>query len=143
MQCLRDDAGADQTWQRSDDFYVFHDLLHYAVETSLHLESGFFGMLKSGISIHDFEGPRDQRPKLTRDAVLAETLAGVFQHEFAPGQAPFEDFNEVWSHGLALMGVTDQPPLSDAQIAALRTTIRNLLNRWKNTPVDGALELEF
>ena len=142
MQCLRNGQLSDQTWQHSDDFYVFHDLIHYAVEKTLALERGFYGLLKSGVSIHDFSGPRDQRPVLGRDAVMAETLVSVFQHETFQGV--LDDFNEAWVANQQLMGVTEPfDPMDEQTLANIRQTIQELLQSWKNTPVDEALILEF
>jgi hypothetical protein len=143
MQCIREGQKSNQIWQRSDDFYIFHDLIHYAVETKMPLENGFFGMLKSGISIHDFEGARENRPKLTFDAILAETLVGVFQHEFSQGQSQFEDFIEHWKNNLNLMGVHECPRISEDKIEEIRLEIKRLLEIWQKTPVNEALELIF
>jgi hypothetical protein len=143
MQCIREGQKSNQTWQRSDDFYIFHDLMHYAVETKMPLENGFFGMLKSGISIHDFEGARENRPKLTFDAILAETLVGVFQHEFFQGQLQFENFIEHWKNNLILMDVLDCPRISEVKIEEIRLEIKRLLELWQNTTVNETLELNF
>jgi hypothetical protein len=142
MQCLRNGQLSDQTWQHSDDFYVFHDLIHYAVEKTLSIQQGFYGMLKSGVSIHDFSGPRDQRPVLGRDAVMAETLVSVFQHEAFQGV--LDDFNEAWIANQQLMGVQQLfAPLDEQILATIRQTVGDLIERWENTPVDGSLTLQF
>ncbi|MFT5144402.1 MAG: hypothetical protein ACI80V_000603 [Rhodothermales bacterium] len=44
-----DRADGSATWQRREgEFFALHDMTHYALETVLGLEWGFFGLVASG-----------------------------------------------------------------------------------------------
>ena len=68
--------------------------MHYAVETTLHFKNAFFGMLAGGISISDFELPKDQRPfAYSEEALVAESIVNLLSMERLLG--PTENFNEA------------------------------------------------
>ncbi|MBS1920931.1 MAG: hypothetical protein JST17_11820 [Bacteroidetes bacterium] len=85
---------SSQTWMRSDNFFVMHDLSHYALETTLKYRTGFMGMLNSGIDISDFEVLEKRRQIIvSKEAAYAENMANLFLMEIMQGN--FENFNEV------------------------------------------------
>ncbi len=53
IKYLRDNG--TETWMYSDDFFVIHDLSHFAIEKTLGYSSAFCGMLNNGVAIQDFE----------------------------------------------------------------------------------------
>ena len=59
LTCTRTDGS--QTWMQVSDFFVAHDLMHYATETVLQYKDAFYGMLNRGINITDFEKPKSER----------------------------------------------------------------------------------
>jgi hypothetical protein len=48
----RDDG--TETWMHADDYFVRHDLSHYAIEKMLNYKTAFMGMLNQGMNIRDF-----------------------------------------------------------------------------------------
>ena len=66
----RDDES--ETWMHADDFFVHHDLSHYALEKTLGYKTAFMGMLNNGMEIKDFED-REKRKQIaiTKEAVYA------------------------------------------------------------------------
>src|SRR5439155_2355081 len=56
----RDDG--TKTWMYADDFFVRHDLSHYAIEKKLGYTSAFMGMLNNGMDIKEFQVPISIRP---------------------------------------------------------------------------------
>src|SRR6185295_7095747 len=69
LRCLRRDGSV--TWQRHEKqaiFFSFHDLSHFAVETGLGFQSGFYGLLADGWDIGD-TGGKGARGKLPPDSV--------------------------------------------------------------------------
>src|SRR5262245_12291101 len=89
IRYTRDDQS--DTWMKADDFFVLHDLSHYAIEKTLQYHSAFMGMLSKGMDIKDFED-REKRKQmdLSREAMVAENMANLFLVEFSQG--PFENF---------------------------------------------------
>jgi hypothetical protein len=49
-----------RTWSRLHPFFPAHDLLHYAVETTLGFHEAFFGLLAAGWAIDDFSRPAEE-----------------------------------------------------------------------------------
>src|SRR5436309_5544060 len=81
LQCVRRDGSA--TWERHDKqavFFSFHDLDHFAVETTLGFRQGFYGLIAEGWDIADTTG-KGTRGKLPPEAILVEHVVGLFERE--------------------------------------------------------------
>src|SRR2546429_508258 len=57
LTCTRDDGTCTYVKPRQGAFFVPHDLMHYAVETTLGLRSSFFGLIAQGRSLVSFDEP--------------------------------------------------------------------------------------
>jgi hypothetical protein len=136
----------DQTptiWQRSDNFFVPHDLVHYAVETTLGYTDSFYGLLKAGHSIESFEGPREQRPTLSAEAINTEMMVGLFLQEQMPGQGKIDNLLEVLFDQLQVAGITTMPAVNDTQVELTRKEVERLLKLWEMTADGESLTLFF
>jgi hypothetical protein len=90
ITCTRKDGTS--TWMNLDSFFLRHDLLHYAVETTMQFKSAFYGMIANGISITDFELPKEQRNiEFSEEALLAEHIVNLIMVESREGK--FDDFD--------------------------------------------------
>jgi hypothetical protein len=58
------------TWSQGQAGPAYHDLAHYAVETTLQTTQGFFGIIDQGFAIDDFVLPRHRRPDALKGANL-------------------------------------------------------------------------
>src|SRR4051812_22099041 len=84
LSYTRDDGTS--TWMQADDFFVKHDLSHYAIETCLHYRTAFNGMLNSGMDVGDFEDKEKRdRMNISAEAVYAENFANLFLAETMQG----------------------------------------------------------
>src|SRR6185295_12352139 len=95
LKCVRRDGSA--SWQRHDKhaaFFGFHDLTHFAVESTFGFRSGFYGLIADGWDIEDTTG-KGKRGKLSAASVLVEHVVGLLSGERAGGAAPLsaDDFN--------------------------------------------------
>src|ERR1041385_5764849 len=81
---IRDDGS--KTWMYADNFFVRHDLSHYAIEKILGYTTAFMGMLNNGMDIRDFEN-REKRKMITmtNEARNSEQIANLFLMEVAQG----------------------------------------------------------
>lgn len=132
-----------ETWMYSDDFFVLHDLSHFALEKALGYTTAFMGMLNNGTSIQDFED-RDIRNKLTitKEALYAENMANLFLMETAQGN--FTNLNEVIKQAHdAVSKNYPAPVLTEENIANIRTALRNLISIWRSLPAGKTLQLEY
>lgn len=118
-----------ETWQAADDFFVRHDLSHFAIEKTLGYTSAFMGMINRGMGIRDFED-REKRKKMTisAEAWYAENMANLFLMEIVQGE--LEDFNSVSQEAYKKMELPFPPPiLQVAEINSIRLYLKKLLQQ--------------
>lgn len=146
LRCQRPDGSV--IWQRQTgryaSFFPLHDLTHYAIETTLALRQGFYGLIASGWTFSDFDKPWP-RGRLPLDAAVAEFLVGCFDQERASG-VPWtaKQLNESGAAYLAQGKRTEAwPVLTDEQLDRVRTTFRRVLARWHAAAAGQTLELSF
>jgi hypothetical protein len=121
----RDDGS--QTWMRADDFFVRHDLTHYAIEKEMGYTTAFMGMLNKGMDIKDFED-RQKRNQMaiSKKAWYSENMANLFLMEIAQGE--FDNFNGVVNETFRSANKQYSPPvLSNEEIIRIRMHLRELL----------------
>ncbi len=150
LTCTR--ADGTMTWQRQRGGYALvfptHDLTHYAVETTLRYEHGFFGLIADGWDISDFDMPWP-RGLIPQEALEVELIAGVFEserrHIVRRSLEEFRAHAEQYVAGRRIQRPsthTPDPPVL-SEIERVHTTLDELLRRWGEVPVGGALELRF
>src|ERR1700730_15417054 len=113
---IRNDGS--ETWTHADDFFVLHDLSHFALEKKMQYKTAFMGMLNSGMDIKDFED-REKRKKIivTREGWYAENMANLFLIELSQGV--FEDFNTVSRESFEKLNLgLPAPRLTDEEISS-------------------------
>ena len=143
LKCLRRDGSA--TWQRHEKhavFFSFHDLSHFAVETSLGFRGGFYGLISDGWDIED-TGGKGKRGKLPAASVLVEHVVGLLDRGRAGGASPLSaaEFNAQIDE----MAGPDpgRARLTDAQLVNVRNRIQELHRQWAGVQPGSTLELTF
>lgn len=142
-------ADGSVTWQRQEGphgrFFPLHDLTHYAVETVLRHERGFYGMVASGWDISDWGHPWPKGYPESMDP--SELIVGFLDAERASGEPTTADeFNEkarihLQDHNQWLR----QGPVSmtDDELTRIREVRDALFMRWSAVRAGDALELRF
>jgi hypothetical protein len=78
LTCEREDGSV--TWQRQEGsiglVFPSHDLTHYAVESALGYDHGFFGLVADGWDISDFASPWSRGP-IPPEALEVELIVGL------------------------------------------------------------------
>jgi hypothetical protein len=78
LRCTRPDGSV--TWQKQSDrhalHFTMHDLTHFAVETMLGYQRGFFGLIAEGWNVEDTTG-KGARGKLPEEAGEVESIVGL------------------------------------------------------------------
>jgi len=141
ISCKRTDGSV--TWMQCDDFFVHHDLMHYAVETIMHYRNAFYGMLESGIDISDFELPKEKRTfNYSSEALHSETLVGLINTELSQGN--FEDMQQVTRemYELNYPSVT-APELSPELVTRIKEKYQELVLYWMKLVPNEKLTLQF
>ena len=141
LACVRDDGST--TWTRLHPGLVQHDLVHYALESTMDLREAFYGLVARGIDITAFERPREERGfDLPVQAVQAEFVVGLLQTEMADGQR-CEDFLGTLRVMVAEKDVPAPDWLSDADVVRVREAVQRILGQWYVLEPGAGLELSF
>ena len=146
LSCTRADGSV--TWQRQlgaqGRFFPRHDLTHFAVETVLRHQRGFYGLVASGWDLSDFAAPWP-RGRIPADADPSELIVGFLDTERASGTRwSAADFNDKAAIFYADRYPGSEPPtLSDDDLARVRQRRAELFAEWDAVPAGGALELVF
>lgn len=146
LSCERADGSA--TWQRQEGqlsrFFPLHDLTHFAVESVLGFDAGFFGLIGSGWDISDFAAP-GVKQRLTEQAMLAELIVGFFDVERQTG-ALGDARDYAWK--ISTYREEHKMPqtsfvITDEQLTAIRAKRDELFAAWQSLPEGETLELRF
>ena len=145
LRCVRADGSA--TWQRHRGrqqwFFPVHDLTHYAVESELGFQRGFYGLMAEGWDIED-TGGKGARGPLPEEAVSVERIVGWLDAERASGtEWTSADFNEQAAAFAAAGGRAAPRALTEADLARVRGRVRELLARWAALGLGATLQLSF
>ena len=145
LRCIRADGST--TWQHHAGprgvFFAYHDLTHLAVERTLGLRTGFFGLIASGWEIAETEG-KSARGPLPPGTVEVENLVGLFDRERGSlAEWSADEFNTAASSYAAHHGHAAPAALSDDEVIRVRAAIRELQDAWRNTAPGSTLGVEF
>ena len=144
LSCTRPDGS--QTWQRHQrhaTFFPLHDLMHFAVESTLNLRYGFYGLLASGWAITDF-GERTLPPYAAADAIFAETAVGLLFGEQATGDRyDVVGFNETLVASMAEGKHAVERRVMKDELESIRRLWQELVARWAAVAPGGEMALSF
>jgi hypothetical protein len=146
LTCER--ADGSRTWQNQRGALagVFppHDLTHYAVETVLGYQHGFYGLIADGWEITDFAKPWARGP-IPAEAREAEFVVSILETERRMGAHwTAADLAEHAGTYAAAGNLAAAPRvLSDAELARIRAVRAELLQQWYALPDGETIELAF
>jgi hypothetical protein len=120
---------------------LFHDLLHYAVESEAGLRGSFYGILGKigGYEELSVAGGGALGGEIAITERVVGALTGALQDE----DLGAEDFLAQVSEYLEIYEERAPRWFTPPFIAAVRERIGRLMGRWKATPFGGTMELEF
>jgi hypothetical protein len=141
LTCIRADGSS--TWHRLHPVFPWHDLAHYAVETTLGLRDGFLGLVARGWDLSAFEKPEARRG-LPAEAVWVEFVVGLLLAEVSDGrEASGDEFRATLEKAIAGKLEAPRGAPSDEEIARIRAMILELHGRFAALPPGQTLELLF
>jgi hypothetical protein len=134
----RDDGGGEQRLLETRSL-LYHDLLHYAVESEGALTHGFYGQLAGGRTLDALTiGGGVAADGLEAQAV--ELVVGALTGAFKTAQSDAEI--AVGVRGYCTEIGHDAPEwVTPAFIAGVRARLRALEGRWRATPFGETMEL--
>ncbi len=141
LSCLRDDGST--TWSSLHPGFIYHDLTHYVVETTLGYREAFYGLVASGRDIDSFGTKNGVKDPLPLEAGYAEFVVGLVQMNARSGELENEeDFFTMLKLALANFEL-EPPPLTPAQLQQIRQETAALYSRWDEVASGKSLELPF
>ncbi|HEV2689030.1 MAG TPA: hypothetical protein VGV35_10755, partial [Bryobacteraceae bacterium] len=134
LRCVRTDGSV--TWQKQSRhaaFFAAHDLTHFAVESTLGLRAGFFGLIAAGWDIEDTTG-QGLRGPLPEEALEVERIVGLLDAERGSRAImTAEEFNNFRGPGVR--------GLSEDELRRVRARRAELFAQWAALPAGETLEL--
>jgi hypothetical protein len=145
LSCTR--ADGTTTWQRQlgaqAAFFPKHDLTHCAVETTLRLRQGFYGLVSAGWDFSDFGSPWP-RGKLPPEANISEMIVGFFDLERRTEErGTASDLNRMLAEYGGENGLTMQFQFTEDDLARVRGKRAELFAQWDAVLPGNALEVVF
>lgn len=135
FEAIRAD-GTHDTREFETRSILFHDLVHFAVESEAKLRGGFYGTLAAGAN---YDAPREGS-----EAQLVENVVGPLQGLLKNGApidaAPF--VARLNAHHESL-GYTPAEWLTPDFVTRVQERMRKLNGQWKATPFGQTMELRF
>lgn len=146
LTCTRDDGTSTYSKSRHGAFFGPHDLMHYAVETTLGLKESFFGLVAQGRSIGSFNEP-GAVATLPAEAVHTEHIVNQLHQEQTFGTPTnAEEFNRTLLASVAGAKSKGLPPprmLSEDELRLIRERFAQLLHQYRSLGPEGRIKLEF
>jgi hypothetical protein len=134
---LRDDGTS--TWQPATPYFVFHDLMHYAVESTLGFTHAFLGLIAGGKDIQDFD--KGAKHWLPLEAHWAEIIAGQLQ-AVTGGSISSNELPASIAAACEGLGVP-VPVIPEGALTRIAEVHRQLIARWNGLARGQAMELRW
>ena len=119
---------------------VFHDLAHYAIESTLSIRAGFFWLINKGLTSGDFELPKEQRPSLLTeslknpDHVAIEFITNQLMVE-ATNSGRIDNFIELLRESMSDKGAAKYSfRFDDIILEDIRELYSTILAGWRMFP---------
>lgn len=138
------EGGGKETVQLETRVYLYHDLLHFAVESEAELTDSFYGRLLKGYRYEDLALPEmsvaasgGEREGLMTERIVG-VMTGVLKHNASPTQA-------VASLNNLLSASGDTIPLwfTEDFVVRIKERMRRLEGEWNGTPFGESMSLRF
>src|ERR1051325_2002981 len=130
LTCIRDDGSVVYTRPRQGEFFARHDLMHYAVESTLGLKQSFYGLIAAGWSIEALS-ETGVAARLPDEGKLTEFLVGPMAPGLAFGTpSTAEEFNATVSAAVTQASggkLTPPRPVSDKTLDQIRSLFAQLI----------------
>ncbi|MEQ8766000.1 MAG: hypothetical protein RL885_18930 [Planctomycetota bacterium] len=138
LACRRNDGTA--TWRRLQPGFASHDLRHFAVESTLGVDSAFYGLIARGWNLEDFGAPWP-KGRLPEEAAWVEcTIAAIWSDRDHPALRSTEEINSAIRE--MQRGASFERRLTSDEIRAIRECFDEQIERWRRLDRGEVMELE-
>ena len=118
-----------------------HDIAHYVVETKYNMTNGFYGKLKSGMSIAELSD-KNIIKNLDSDVWLSEIMARNLQ-SISSGGSTIEQYIELINWETKNMKGIKVPNMTLTDIQEMKNTFDYLCKKWGLVAENKHLKLTF
>ena len=119
---------------------LFHDLLHFAVETEAGLRGSFYGKLAAGRSLAELQA--DAMEMQAGEAAVTERVVGALTGAIQSG-AEAGQVVAAYQRLEAAMGDAAPAWFDASFVERVRERVRRLTGEWKATPFGETMTLTF
>jgi hypothetical protein len=142
LQIVRGDGSREKLEFPTREF-LFHDLLHYAVESAIGTQQGFWGALANGKTMAEINDRSGASMKAYAGATAyIEQSVGMLTG-FVKNSEPAEQAAAAIRQYHEALGQETPAWFTDELVADVRERMRRLLGRWKATPYRQVMEIEW
>jgi hypothetical protein len=133
--------GTGEAFDLQADSFLFHDLLHFAVETEANLQVSFYGLLAKvgGYAELSVAGGA----ALGGEIAVTERVVGALTDALKTEDLDADAFAE---QAIGFLDAYDERAprwFTAALVLRVRERMRQLEGRWRATPFDETMELSF
>ena len=133
--------GSGEAFDLEADSFLFHDLLHFALETEAGLQGSFYGLLDKvgGYAELSVGGGA----ALGGEIAITERVVGALTGALTGEDLDADAFVEQAREYLDLYDERAPRWFTPALVLAVRERMRQLEGRWRATPFGETMELRF
>jgi len=117
----------------------YHDIAHYVVEKGFKLENGFYGKVKSGMTIEELSDKKIIQ-NLGSETWLSEIMARNLQ-SIGSGAAKTEQFIELVNWESKNISGIRVPNMNLPDVEKMKSEFDQLCKKWNLIPENGELKL--
>jgi hypothetical protein len=118
-----------------------HDIAHFVVETKFKLENGFYGKIKSGMTIAELSN-KEVIKNLGMETWLSEIMARNLQ-SISSGASTIEQYIELVNWETKIINGIEMPNLNLTIVEEIKSDFEQLCKKWNSIPENGQLNLVF
>jgi hypothetical protein len=133
--------GSGEAIEMETRSFLFHDLLHYAVESEAGLRGSFYGILGKIGGYEELSVAGGAA--LGGEIAITERVVGALASAQQDEDLDAEDFVAQVTEYLDVYEERAPRWFTPAFIAAVRERMRQMMGRWKATPSGETMELQF
>ena len=139
LTCKRKDGSV--TSQNLSPDFPNHDIAHYIVEKKFKLENGFYGKIKSGMTITELSD-KEIIKKLGAETWLSEIMARNLQ-SVGSGAATIDQYIELVNWEAESINGIEIPVMDLIDIKKMKKDFDQLCEEWNLMSENEQLRLEF
>ena len=124
--------------------FLFHDLMHFAVESEAKLADSFFGALAKGTTYEALSQRIMEIPtaSVTKEIAMTERMVGVMTGVLQSDASPQAAISGLRSL-LSARGERFPTWFSEDFVVCVKERMRELWGEWNGTPLRETMTLEF